>query len=100
MINAIPASQRLSDALCFLAIGQATWRSEIYNFSSATNTEQNSLVLDVPAVTIEPQLNRHCTIFTPDSAVKIDERLSAHYISNSLSVSLVTVQTLNAATIP
>jgi hypothetical protein len=24
MINAIPASQRLSDALCFLAIGQAT----------------------------------------------------------------------------
>jgi hypothetical protein len=53
----------------------------------------NSLV-DSPALMTE-QMKRYYTIFKLHSAIKTDASLLVQYISNSLSVSSVIMQTLN-----
>jgi hypothetical protein len=45
----------------------------------------------------EPQLKGCCTIFTLDSEIKTDASLFAQYISDSLNVSSIIVQTFHTA---
>jgi hypothetical protein len=67
---------------------------------TSINSLMNCLVLDVPAMMTEAQLKRYCAIFTLDSAIKIDASLFAQYVSDSLIVSSIIVQTFNATPTP
>jgi hypothetical protein len=75
-------------------------KDETYNFNNASHTEYNSLILHMPAMKTELQLNRCCTTFTRDSAIKFDTSLFAQYTLNLLRLSSLIMHTFNISPVP